>query len=56
MIDGNVWSASLNLRDESYESNCIAYTETGGCMSYETTRGSAFDDGFGNCGEYTVTV
>lgn len=56
IIDGNVWSANLNLRDSSYESNCISYTENGSCMSYETERISAFDDGFGNCGDYQVTV
>ena len=56
VIDGNVWSANLNLRDSSYESNCISYTENGSCMSYETERIFAFDDGFGDCCNYQVTV
>jgi hypothetical protein len=56
MIDGNAWSANLNLRDSSYESNCISHAESGTCMSYETERGRAFDDGYGNCGEYQVSV
>jgi hypothetical protein len=55
-IDGNVWSANLNLRDSSYESNCSSETENGTCMSYETEQIYAFDDGFGNCGEFQVTV
>ncbi|KJX92956.1 hypothetical protein TI39_contig4491g00002 [Zymoseptoria brevis] len=54
--EGNVWSASLNLRDQSYESNCISQTESGTCQSYETERIWAFDDGFDNCGEYPITV
>jgi hypothetical protein len=56
MIDGNFWSANLNLRDQAFESNCISQTESGTCLSYETERIWAFDDGFGNCGDYQVTV
>ncbi|GAB7327791.1 hypothetical protein MBLNU13_g11595t2 [Cladosporium sp. NU13] len=55
VAEGNIWSANLNLRDSAYESNCIAPTESGnGCMSYETERIFAFDDGFGNCETITT--
>lgn len=56
VIDGDVWSANLNLKDSGYESNCISFTENGSCMSYETERIAAFDDGFYNCVDYTVTA